>query len=197
MEVIQDKPVVENDAIAKLDAAKERRDVHLEAFQSRLAERLKNASKEEITNAKLGLMIGDDRWLVDLAEAGEIVPVPSQISSVPMTKQWFKGMANLRGTLHTVTDLAQFADEGITPINRESRLLSMAGRFNVNASIVVTKMLGLRTIEELKPALPSSVLKYRNKTWAGAYWRDAQGLVWRDLVLSKLALDENFILISR
>lgn len=197
MEVVQDKPVVENEAIARLDAAKDRRDVHLEAFQSRLAERLKNATNESSTSAKLGLMIGEDRWLVELAEAGEIVPVPNQISTVPMTKQWFKGMANLRGTLHTVVDLAQYADEGITPTNRESRLLSMAGRFNVNASIVVTKMLGLRATEEFKPALPSSVLKYKSQAWAGAYWRDAQGLVWRDLVLSKLALDENFILISR
>jgi twitching motility protein PilI len=176
---------------------KDRRGVHLEAFQARLTERLKNASNEATTTAKLGLMIGDERWLVDLAEAGEIVPVPQQISSVPMTKQWFKGMANLRGTLHTVTDLAQYADEGSTPITRESRLLSMAGRFNVNASILVTKMLGIRTVEELKPTTVLADVRYKNKPWAGAHWRDSQGLVWRDLVLSKLALEESFILISR
>jgi twitching motility protein PilI len=183
--------------IENRDEKKDRRGVHLEAFQARLSERLKNASTEVTTAAKLGLMIGDDRWLIELAEAGEIVPVPQQISSVPMTKQWFKGMANLRGTLHTVNDLAQYADEGTTPITRESRLLSMAGRFNVNASIVVTKMLGLRTVDELKPTTVLTDVRYRNKAWAGAHWRDSQGLVWRDLILSKLALEESFILISR
>jgi twitching motility protein PilI len=192
--------IIENRGVAEggeHDEKKDRRGVHLEAFQARLSERLKNASTEATTSAKLGLMIGEERWLIELAEAGEIVPVPQQMSSVPMTKQWFKGMANLRGTLHTVTDLAQYADEGSTPITRESRLLSMAGRFNVNASILVTKMLGLRTVDELKPATVLSDVRYRNKSWAGAHWRDSQGLVWRDLVLSKLALEESFILISR
>jgi twitching motility protein PilI len=181
----------------KVENQQDRREVHLQAFQARLSERLKHASTEAATNAKLGLLIGEERWLIDLAEAGEIVPVPQQISSVPMTKQWFKGMANLRGTLHTVTDLAQYAEEGVTPMNRESRLLSMAGRFNVNASIIVTKMLGLRKLEELKPALASNATSYKNRPWAGGFWRDSQGQVWRDLVLSKLALEESFIQISR
>ncbi len=187
--------------IDKLDSLTEtkkaRREVHLEAFQARLAERLKNASAESATSAKLGLLIGNDRWLVDLSDAGEIVPVPQQIASVPMTKSWFKGMANLRGTLHTVTDLAQFAEAGSTPINRESRLISLAGRFNVNASLLVTKMLGLRATIDLKPAVGITENRYGQFPWAGAYWRDAQDIVWRDLTLSKLALDESFILISR
>jgi twitching motility protein PilI len=186
------------DVIAdKKEATQDRREVHLQAFQTRLSERLKNASSDETQNAKLGLMIGEERWLIDLAEAGEIVPVPQQISAVPMTKQWFKGMANLRGTLHTVTDLAQYAQEGVTPMNRESRLLSMAGRFNVNASIIVTKMLGLRKVEELKAISNPGASTYSDKPWAGAFWRDSQGHVWRDLVLSKLALEESFIQISR
>ena len=174
-----------------------RRDVHLQAFQTRLSERLKNASSDNTKAAKLGLMIGDERWLVELAEAGEIVPVPQQICAVPMTKQWFKGMANLRGTLHTVTDLAQYAGQGMTPINRDSRLLALAGRFNVNASILVTKMLGLKQVDELNPATVASAPEFLKHAWAGAAWRDSQGNIWRDLVLSKLALEDQFILVSR
>lgn len=174
-----------------------RREVHLQAFQTRLTERLKNASTDTTKAAKLGLMIGEERWLVELAEAGEIVPVPQQICAVPMTKQWFKGMANLRGTLHTVIDLTQYSGQGMTLINRDSRLLALAGRFNVNASILVTKMLGLRQIDELNPESITSADSYHAYSWAGASWRDSQGVVWRDLVLSKLALEDHFILVSR
>ena len=46
----------------------------------------------------LALMIGEDRYLVELAEAGEIVPMPSaSIMQVPLTRDWFLGVVNVRG----------------------------------------------------------------------------------------------------
>ena len=48
----------------------------------------------------LALMIGEDRYLVELAEAGEIVPMPStSIMQVPLTQDWFLGVVNVRGAL--------------------------------------------------------------------------------------------------
>ena len=58
---------------------------HLREFQERLAERLRNASASPRV-ARLGMAIDERRWLVDLAEAGEIVPVPAQMSPVPNTR---------------------------------------------------------------------------------------------------------------
>ncbi len=57
--------------------------------------------------SKLGLQVGDDRWLVDLADAGEVIPVPP-ITAVPLTRPWFAGVANIRGNLYSVVDFAAF-----------------------------------------------------------------------------------------
>ena len=74
----------------------------LKDFQARLTERLKEASATPDLAARLGLMIGEQRWLVDLSEAGEIVPVPDTIAPVPLTRDWLLGLVNLRGALYTV-----------------------------------------------------------------------------------------------
>ena len=64
----------------------------------------------------LALMIGEDRYLVELAEAGEIVPMPStSIMQVPLTQDWFLGVVNVRGALFTVVDLARFMGGNFTP----------------------------------------------------------------------------------
>ena len=67
---------------------------HLRDFQERLSERLRQAGSTT-HSARLGLAIGDQRWLVDLAEAGEIVPIPAQMTPVPLTRDWFRGLVNL------------------------------------------------------------------------------------------------------
>jgi len=102
----------------------------LEDFQARLSERLRETGAVPDVAARLGLMIGDQRWLVELSEAGEIVPVPDLIVPVPLTQDWLLGLVNLRGALYTVVDLQRFAQLGHTDAGRESRLLAFAARLN-------------------------------------------------------------------
>lgn len=118
---------------------------HLREFQARLSERLRKATSTDLA-ARLGLMIGDERFLVDLSEAGEIVAIPSVIAPVPHTRDWFRGLVNLRGVLFAVSDLSRLAGHGPTPLTRESRLLAVAARLNFNAAILVSRMLGLHNI---------------------------------------------------
>ena len=58
--------------------------------------------------SRLGVAIGADCWLIELSQAGEVLPVPEAIAVVPGARSWFKGLANLRGTLHGVIDLPEF-----------------------------------------------------------------------------------------
>jgi twitching motility protein PilI len=60
---------------------------------------------------QLGVEIGGERYLLDLLEAGEIVPVPA-LTSVPLTQPWYLGLANIRGSLVGVIDLARFFGHG-------------------------------------------------------------------------------------
>ena len=49
----------------------------------------------------LGVQAGPDYWLLDLADSGEILPLPP-FTSVPLTRPWFCGIANIRGSLYGV-----------------------------------------------------------------------------------------------
>ena len=78
----------------------------LREFQERLARRLAEASGAE-RRGLLGFQCGGDNWVIELAEAGEILP-PPPLSTVPLTRPWFRGLANVRGTLYGVVDFAAF-----------------------------------------------------------------------------------------
>ena len=54
----------------------ERRTTLLE-FQAQLSERLREAAAGPRSNARLGLQVGSRSVLVELSEAGEIVPMPA------------------------------------------------------------------------------------------------------------------------
>lgn len=186
---------------------------HLRQFQARLSERLRQAGNAPRA-AKLGLMIGARRWLVDLAEAGEIVPLPSAITPVPLTADWFRGIVNLRGALFAVSDLRRFAGGAPTPVTRESRLLAFSTSLDLNAALLVSRMLGLhdpggwreaglgeaastRSGSSDEPEDRSADCLPMGTPWAGRRLVDAEGRVWQELSLARLAADERFLSASR
>ncbi|MET0509730.1 MAG: chemotaxis protein CheW [Burkholderiaceae bacterium] len=154
--------------------------------------------------AKLGLAIGSDRLLVDLSEAGEIVPLPSMILAVPLTRDWLLGVTNLRGSLHTVADLRRFALGQFTDAGKEARVLALAEGLEFNVTLVVSKMLGLRNTASMKPlegGMPASAgadsLVGCTRPWLGQVHVVAEGHYWRELSLARLAEDHEFLLIGR
>lgn len=155
------------------------------------------AAEGSANAARLGVMIGERRWLVDLADAGEIVPVPG-IVPVPLTRDWFRGVVNLRGALHTVVDLARFSGGTPTAIDKEARLLALAPRLQFNATVLVSRMLGLRstasmTRDERSPAADEA----GTPPWVGPTWLDETGTAWQELSLARLVHDERFQLVGR
>ncbi len=164
----------------------------LRAFQARLDERLRQADSTPRV-ARLGLLIGERRWLVDLAEAGEIVPLPAAITLVPMTRPWFRGLVNLRGNLYGVTDLQRFLGESPTPVSRDARLLAFGAALQINAALIVSRMLGLHDAEDW----PVVDAPGPQAGWVGRSLADADGRTWHELSLARLAADEAFLRASR
>ena len=141
--------------------------------------------------SRLGLMIGQDRYLVKLEDAGEIVPVPT-MTSVPLTADWFRGVCNLRGSLPSVTDLNRFGGGTFTVLDRDSRLLALGTKLNFNAGILVTRMLGLRSVDQMSVSSPAN-----DESWRGAVLQDADGVTWQEINLGSLARDEKYLLVGR
>ena len=173
---------------------------HLRQFQARLSERLRQADGAPRV-ARLGLLIGEQRWLVDLAEAGEIVPWPMPVTPVPLTAPWFRGLVNLRGVLFGVSDLQRFAGGEATPLSRESRLLAFGAALNLNAALLVSRMLGLHDPERWELVQEDEGQSGSSgapaPAWIGRRLRDGEGRTWHELSLARLAADERFLCAGR
>ena len=162
----------------------------LRAFQRELASRLASKTAAQVESSRLGFSCGDERWLIRLADAGEVIAVP-KVVSVPMTKPWFSGIANIRGNLYSVIDFAGFLGRGsMTPGSGQSRLLLFGPRAGeLNAGIVVQQVLGLRNLAELAPAAPASGAP----EWYAQRWMDADGHAWQEIDLARLAREPAFL----
>lgn len=157
----------------------------LRDYQRDLAERLKNAGVGR-SASKLGLQVGDEAWLVDLTEAGEVIPVPA-IAPVPLTRPWFKGMANIRGNLYSVVDFPAFLGGAPVTVGDQSRLLLIGERFRLAAALLIDRSLGLRNPAQLQPR-EGDVAQ-----WARAEYADTDGKHWKELDLPELVQHLDFL----
>ena len=163
----------------------------LRELQSRLAERLQAARSQARGEAWLAIEASGRGFLLPLREAGEIFAL-APILSVPYSHRWFLGVANLRGHLHGVVDLADFLGIKSSEVGREqSRLVGFNVALDINCVLMVDRLSGLRSADELTPE-PLDDAAAR-PLFAGTRLRDASGRVWQELMLSELARDEGFL----
>ena len=151
--------------------------------------RLQNAASAgaSAVSSKVGVQIGNERWLVNLSDVSEVIPLP-KLLPVPLTKRWFNGMANVRGVLYGVVDFSDFLAGEPTHVNMDSRLLLIHSRFNVNAGVIVHHMLGLKNPEQLQAVEGSSLPE-----WVSAEYADADGQVWKELRMQGLIGQPEFL----
>jgi twitching motility protein PilI len=122
----------------------------LRQYQVQLLERMQAAKTSDTpTERSLAVEIGTRRYLLDLTQVGEIVPMQPP-SPVPLTQDWYLGLANIRGNLTGVIDLARYLGEAPAPVGAESRLLSFAPHLGFNCALLATRVLGLRKPEEVE-----------------------------------------------
>lgn len=165
--------------------------ISLREFQQGLVSRIQNATQATVTSARLGVQAGPGNWLLELTDASEIVPMP-KLTPAPLTKPWFCGVANVRGNLYSVVDFSSFQGFEPTPQNVESRLLLVSNHYMGNAALLVTRMLGLRNVDEFvqEPRAADA------KAWISAQFRDKSGAPWKQLDLGRLVEEPEFLQIG-
>jgi twitching motility protein PilI len=162
----------------------------LRDYQLEFSARLQRAGTDGQAASKLGLEAGGGAWLVDLTEAGEMIRVPP-ISAVPLARPWFRGVANIRGNLCSVTDFAALLGGAATVVTGEARLLLVSDRFRAGCALLVDRSLGLRKSGDLQ-AHPAGA----ESKWTRAGYTDAQGKRWRELDVPALVRDPEFLDVS-
>lgn len=160
----------------------------LREYQLALSERLQSAETGLRAASRLGLQAGDQAWLVDLHDAAELIALPA-IAPVPLARPWFKGVANVRGNLYSVTDFSAFLGGPATNASEQSRLLLINERFRSGAALLVDRSLGLRDPEELR--LHDEVEE--RAPFVRAIYSDESGKLWKELDVAALVQHEAFL----
>lgn len=171
----------------------------LKELQERLAQRLTAAKTEALTATWLAIEAGGQRYLLPLVQSGEIFPW-SAVQTVPYTKPWYMGVANLRGGLHGVIDLAGLLRQGsmVVPkaadrVTSDSRLVSLHAALGLNAVLWIDRLLGLRNLGVFKSVAerPADAPAFVTRMLI-----DEQGLAWQELDLQLLVNEPEFLAIA-
>lgn len=163
----------------------------LKEFQEGLAARLKAAATDAAPSARLTFEAGGLGWLARLDGSGEVLPVPP-FATVPFTRPWFLGVANVRGVLYGVSDFGALLGAGPTERGADNRLLLVGQPHGVNAALLVARVGGLRNVQQMQ-SVPAGG---EGSQWASAAWRDADGRTWLELDAARLVADRAFLEIA-
>ena len=164
----------------------------LKAMQERLAQRLQEAKDQGVSAAWLGVEVSQQRLLLPLVQAGEILPwAPPH--PVPYTQAWYRGVINHRGELLGLIDLAAFlASQGVLKepapaaerLGHDARLVGLSAALGVPAVLWVDRLAGLHSPSQFVHAAPPP---QQAPAWQGQRLTDVQQQVWQEIDLTALA----------
>ena len=172
----------------------------LRELQTRLAQRLHGSGEDTQAASWLAFDCVDQGVIVPLNTAGEIFSL-GPLTTLPHTKPWFLGVANLRGQLHGVVDLAAFlglrapwSDDDLRDSQRlPARLLAFNPALGSHCAVLMDRLDGLRSATQLQRLAPAATPR---PAFASAEWRDTEGRIWQEIDLAQLARHEQFLSIT-
>lgn len=164
----------------------------LRDFQEGLARRLRQAAELPQRQSRLAVLVGERGYLLNLDDVSEVAPL-GEIAPAPLTQPWFLGVTNVRGTLYAVSDFSLWMRVHIASDLNARRLILLGQRLGkVRAGLVVTRVVGLRLLDEMRPH--DAPLK---RVWESTSWLDRDGVGWIEVDLEKLANDVDFLQVVR
>lgn len=133
--------------------------------------------KAEVSNEWSGIAfrLGCNKLIAPMDDVVEILDLP-ELSVVPLTQPWVRGMANVRGSLLPVIDLNGYLGNELPRVTNKTRVLVID--FNgIYSGLVVDEVLGLKYFleneltdeepgvdDELRPWIRSS-FRQGDKVW--------------------------------
>lgn len=174
------------------EAGGERRS-RLRQYQVQLLERMQAAQSEAVAAGReLGVLIGARHYLLDLTQVGEIVSHQS-IAAVPLTCDWYLGLANIRGNLTGIIDLARYQNEAAPVAGADARIVTFAPALGFPCALLVARVLGLRKLADMTESVGDAA----GPEWQAQIFTDSDGLAWRRLDLALLVRDPRFLHVGR
>lgn len=146
----------------------------------------------------IAFRVGESNMLADGQDVLEILHYP-QITRVPGTLHWVKGIANVRGNLLPIMDLSGFLFNRYTPIERQTRVLVINPN-GLYVGLIVNEVFGQRHFEDddrvaFSPADSHISEADALQAYSKAAFR-SDGATWRVMDMNKLAIDQNFLRVA-
>ncbi|OBX79882.1 chemotaxis protein CheW [Moraxella atlantae] len=113
------------------------------------AERRKRGGRLDETSQWQGVAfrVGDYQLIAPLGDVAEVLSVPD-FTSLPLTQPWMMGIANVRGRLLPLTDLANFLGLAQSARQTRQKKLLVIDQPNLFSGLQVDEVLGIMTFYE-------------------------------------------------
>ncbi|TAM93288.1 MAG: chemotaxis protein CheW [Rhodanobacteraceae bacterium] len=95
----------------------------------------------------IGFRVGDHHFVSGIDEISEILMSPPPVTSIPSTRPWLLGVANVRGNLIALVDLKQFLFEQHTHVTGRARVL-VVKQGGGNVGLLVDELVGQRNLTD-------------------------------------------------
>jgi twitching motility protein PilI len=95
----------------------------------------------------IAFRVGDRNFVSGIDEISEILMSPPPVTTIPSTRPWLLGVANVRGNLIALVDLKQFLFEQRTHVTGRARVL-VVRQTGGNVGLLVDELLGQRNLTE-------------------------------------------------
>jgi twitching motility protein PilI len=118
----------------------------LDARYRALGARLPDAAPPVPVWAGVLFRVRDQSFLVPLEQIAEVLELPGDMTAVAGTKPWVLGVANNRGTLLPIFDLAALTLGGV-PARRDSDRVLVVRQDELPCGLVVSEAIGIRHFE--------------------------------------------------
>ena len=165
----------------------------LRAMEVRAREAMAGGSGEAASQwTGIGFRLGGDSFVVDRDEIREVMLVPQELTRVPGSRNWMRGLANVRGHLLPIVDLKGFlAGRPAAASDRTSRVLVL-NRADVPVGLLVDEVFGFRRFlpREFSDQAPQTALGCE-ALLAGGYGSEGQN--WPVFSMDRLVRSDEFL----
>jgi twitching motility protein PilI len=163
----------------------------LKDYQANILARLEEVKKvgASASAGYLGVIIAGKNVLINMLEISETLPL-MEIYPVPLVKDWFLGVANVRGVLYAVTDIGHLISHEKTMISSNSRVLLINNEVTSHVAILVERLVGLRKLDVMHTVKAKTSVDFCMKP---EVYEDEEGKQWYVLDCVKLIKAKEFV----
>lgn len=138
----------------------------------------------------LAVQAGGQPLLLPLTQCGEI-HTTSLVQRLPHTRPWLLGVANLRGQVVTVVDLAAYLGLPAATQPHDAAcgpLIALPADLGVPAALLVGTLKGMRQAAAMQPDEAAEP-----PAWAVGAWRDEADQAWLGVDIAQMTRQLRFI----